>query len=201
MIAAMTRARAILALLTVLATAAPAAAEYYRWIDDAGTAHYAEGLDSVPERYRAQATPLHYQPRPAAAGERAATAATPGEIRFTPGQRIMVDARVNGNAGVRLQVDTGADRTLISPRALRASGVSLTRATRPARLTGATGTDRAQVAVVDSLEVGGATVGRLPVIVYELAGSDSDGLLGRDFLGRFNVTIDSGRGILTLTPK
>ncbi len=55
----MTRALVALAALAVLAaTAHPATAEYFRWIDDRGVSHYAEGLDSVPERYRAGAVPL-----------------------------------------------------------------------------------------------------------------------------------------------
>jgi predicted aspartyl protease len=201
MIGAMARAPLALALVAMLAAAPPAAAEYYRWVDDRGGTHYAEGIDSVPERYRARATPLGYPARPAAPAAAPAAPPAAGEIRFTPGERIMVDARVNGGARVRLQLDTGADHTLISPRALVAAGVSLTHGTRVARLTGATGTDRAQIAVVDSLEVGGARVGRLPVIVYEMAGGGGDGLLGRDFLDRFNVTIDAGRGIVTLAPK
>jgi osmotically-inducible protein OsmY len=28
-----------------------------------------------------------------------------------------------------------------------------------------------------------------------------DGLLGRDFLDQFNVNIDSGKGVVTLSPK
>lgn len=200
MVRAAVASLALTAGLLLVAAAAPAAARYYRWIDVAGAAHYSEGLDSVPERYRPTAVPLGLRSRPAESAP-AARAATPGEIRFTPGERIVVDARINGSASVRLQLDTGADRTLVSPRALAAAGVSLTGASRPTRVIGVTGAARARIAVVDSLEVGGATVGRLPVIVYDVDGADSDGLLGRDFLDHFTVHIDSARGILTLVPK
>ena len=38
-----------------LLPASPASGQVYRWVDDRGTVHYAEGLDSVPEEYRAGA--------------------------------------------------------------------------------------------------------------------------------------------------
>jgi hypothetical protein len=56
--------------------------------------------------------------------------------------------------------------------------------------------------VVESLEVGEARVGKLPVGSYELAGTDAgDGLLGRDFLDQFNMEIDATRGEVRLAPK
>lgn len=43
------------------------------------------------------------------------------------GQRIVTTARINDRVDVALLIDTGADRTVISPRALIAAGVSLSR--------------------------------------------------------------------------
>ncbi len=40
----------------------PARAQIYRWSDDGGQVNYSQGLDSVPERYRAAATPLSFPP-------------------------------------------------------------------------------------------------------------------------------------------
>jgi hypothetical protein len=48
--------------------------------------------------------------------------------------------------------------------------------------------------------VGEARVGRMQVASYDVSGA-GDGLLGRDFLDRFNVTIDSTNGVVTLSPK
>lgn len=196
---------ALATLLLVVATATPACAQYYRWTDARGVPHFSEGLDSVPERFRANAVPLGYRrsaPEPAPAeGAGAPKPSGAAEIGFAPGQRIMLNVRINNAASARLQLDTGADRTLISPRALQAAGVSLTRGTAAAQVIGVTGSDRAQVVVVESLDVSGATVGRMPVIAYDTNTPDSDGLLGRDFLDRFIVNIDTAHGILTLGPK
>ena len=48
---------------------------------------------------------------------------------------------------------------------------------------------------LDSLEVGEARVGRMQVASYDVAGA-GDGLLGRDFLDRFSVNIDSANGVV-----
>jgi predicted aspartyl protease len=113
----------------------------------------------------------------------------------------MVDVRINGGASARLLLDTGADRTLISPRALAAAGVSLTRPVASGRLSGVTGSDRIDYVIIDALEVGEARATRMPVAAYEMTLSRGDGLLGRDFLDRFNVSIDARRGEVILAPK
>lgn len=193
--------------LFLLGTVGPGAAQIYRWTDEQGNAHYAEGIDSVPERYRSRAVPLGLRNRPRAAPEPAPSSseqavATGGTtIRYTPGQPILVDVRINGGATARLLLDTGADRTLISPRALAAAGVALTRVVARGEVAGVTGADRVEYVVVDSLEVGEARVTRLPVAAYEMARGAGDGLLGRDFLDRFNIAFDPRRGVVTLTSR
>ena len=184
-----------------------ALAQFYRWVDDQGTAHFAEGIDNVPQRYRSVAVPLNLRNRPAPSPETtsAATRATgsPTEIRFVPGRHIIVDARINAGPTVKLILDTGAGGTLISPRALAASGVSLTRGTRVGRSRGIAKDAEVEVTqvVIDSLEVGGARVGRMVVASYDMDMADVEGLLGQDFLGQFNVTIDSNEGVVKLVKK
>ncbi len=51
------------------------------------------------------------------------------------------------------------------------------------------------------LEVGEARVGPLLIIVHDTDLKEADGLLGRDFLAHFHVTIDSKERIVTLTPN
>jgi Aspartyl protease/Domain of unknown function (DUF4124) len=194
----------LVALFLVLRWPAPADAQIYRWVDDNGVPHFSDGIDSVPDRYRSKAMPLGMKnapPAPAAPGAPGAKASGETAIRFIPGQRIIVDARINGNAEARLMLDTGADRTLISPRALQAAGVRLTGPSTTAEVTGAMGSGQMQFIVIDSLEVGEARVGRMPVGSGILPPDVGDGLLGRDFLDQFNVNIDSGKGVVTLTPK
>ena len=209
MILSMSRAL-LLGLVIVVGIAfvpSTALAQFYRWVDENGTAHFAEGIDNVPQRYRSVAVPLAIRNRPAPSPDTpsAATPATgaPTEIRFVPGRHIIVDARVNGGPTVKLILDTGAGGTLISPRALAASGVSLTRGTRVGRSRGVAKDAEVEVTqvVIDSLEVGGARVGRMVVASYDMDMTDVEGLLGQDFLGQFNVTIDSNQGVVKLVKK
>ena len=107
---------------------------------------------------------------------------------------------VNGKGPLTLILDTGADTTLISPLALYKVGVSTIYAPR-GEIRGATGTASVGQVQVDSLEVGEARVAPLTVIAHDAELSTGDGLLGRDFLNHFTVTVDSKAGIVTLAPK
>jgi len=188
-----------------------AAAQIYRYTDERGQSVYVEGIQNVPHHLRARAVPMGLSNSPAsapastpapAAGAPAAAAAKQGStiIKYTPGQRIMVDVKVNGSTNANLLLDTGADKTMINPRVLVAAGVSLSRPAGTAQVTGVAGSDRMSIVYVDSLEIGEARVGRLAVASYDVSGA-GDGLLGRDFLDRFHVTIDSSAGVVTLAPK
>ena len=207
MIAAMRRVILLSFLFSIVATAWPtnALAQFYRWVDDRGNAHYAEGLDNVPERFRQSAAPLGLRNSPTPAPATGATAASGGEteIRFVPGRHIIVHARINDSVTAKLILDTGAASTLISPRALAAAGVSLTRGTRAATTRGvAKGVDvEVRQVSIDSLAVGSARVGRMLIASYDMDMPDVEGLLGQDFLGQFNVSIDSGAGVVKLTRK
>ena len=189
----------VLALL-VLVSPAPADAQIYRWVEEGGVPHYAQGIDSVPERYRATAAPIVIRNAPVPARAPAATGAAGTEIKFTKGQAIVVDATINGRASAKLILDTGADRTVINPRVLEAAGVALTQGAT-GQIRGATGTASVQAAALDSLEVGGAKVSKLLVIAHDIEQAAVDGLLGRDFLDQFKVSIDSDSGVATLAPK
>jgi predicted aspartyl protease len=191
--------------LLIAALPAPAPAQVYRYTDESGQNHYVDGLENVPDRHRATAVPLGMRNAPAAATAPApagAARATGTVIKYTPGQRIMVDVKLNGSFTAQLLLDTGADRTMISPRTLQAAGVAISRPVGTGTITGATGTDRISYVVVDSLEVGDARVSRMPVGSYELAGAGAgDGLLGRDFLDQFKMTVDAAKGEVHLAPK
>ena len=204
--------RAVIVLLAIglaLWRPMPADAQIYRWVDENGVPHFADGLESVPERHRPTAVPLGLRnaPAPAPSGSEGAAGGTSSAsgsttIKFPPGQRIMVGVKINGSAEAILMLDTGADRTLISHRALQAAGVRISAPIASGQITSATGTERVQFVVVDSLEVGEAKVGRMPVGAYNLPTTDvGDGLLGRDFLDQFKISIESSKGTVTLSPK
>lgn len=192
---------AVLALTLVLASAAHA--QLYRWTDEKGETHFGQGVESVPERYRIRARALgSVDPPPAPSGPAAATV-TDGvtRIAFAPGSLIMVIAWINGRAPVQLILDTGATRTTISPAALIGLGVTYRDAPK-VEIHGVTGTASAYLVGLESLEVGGARVGPLPVLSHDpQMGGGSQGLLGRDFLNHFRVTIDNARGVVELAPK
>jgi len=180
-----------------------AMAEVYRYTDEQGVSHYVDGFESVPAAYRTRALRIAVPRAPveepgASAKPEAPSGAT---IRYTPGDKIIVDAKVNGSTSTKLLLDTGADRTLISPRVLVAAGASLTSGTVAGRLLGATGSTDIEAVVIDSLAVGEARVGKMFVVAHDIEQSDIDGLLGRDFLDQFKVTIDSAGGVVTIAPK
>jgi hypothetical protein len=202
------KGRAALTLTLTLFTT-PATAEIVKYTDDNGINHYVEGIQSVPQQYRARAVPLGLSNDGTAAPPRGGVLETAGPtspvkggatITYSPGQRIMVNATINGSASAQLLLDTGADRTMINPRVLAAAGVSLARPVGSATVSGVGGSQQMQFVTINSLDVAGATVGRLTVAAHAIDGA-GDGLLGRDFLDQFSVNIDSAKGVVTLTPK
>ncbi|MDP2701993.1 MAG: retropepsin-like aspartic protease [Candidatus Rokubacteria bacterium] len=192
---------AVLALTLALASAAHA--QLYRWTDEKGETHFGQGVESVPERSRSRARAVgSVDPPPAPSGPAAATV-TDGvtRIAFAPGRPIMVTAKINGRAPVRLLLDTGASRTTINPAALIGLGVTYRDAPR-VQIRGVTGSASAYLVSLESVEVGGARVGPLRVLSHDAQmGGGAEGLLGRDFLDHFRVTIDNARGVVELAPK
>jgi predicted aspartyl protease len=175
----------------------------FRWTDDQGGVHYTQGADSVPDRFRAKAQMMAFPERPPTP----AANATPGEasttttkIPFTPGKPIMVAAKVNGGSSASLMLDTGASVTVINPRVLAGMGIGSSQALRGS-VKGATGSADVLFVPIQSLEVGTARSGPLRIAAHDVDLSQGDGLLGRDFLDQFTVTIDSTAGVVTIAPK
>jgi len=182
-----------------------ASGQIYRWIDGEGDTHFSQGIDSVPLRFRPSAVIIGYDrpsPPPEASGATTPTAPGAGRIAFTPGRPIMVTARINDAGSAQLMLDTGAARTIIKPSVLTTLGVSHLNSLR-GTLRGVTGEADVVAVRVESLEVSGARVGPLLVVSHDTGfGSErGDGLLGRDFLDHFTVTIDNAAGMVTLTPR
>jgi len=106
---------------------------------------------------------------------------------------LLVSAVLNHTESVFLLLDTGASRTLMTPRVAERLGVAVTASTPRRTMVVADG-QRQEVPVVQltALSVGHATVEHLPVAISELflPLATVDGLLGMDFLGQFIVTLD-----------
>jgi Aspartyl protease/Domain of unknown function (DUF4124) len=188
--------------LSLLATAVlttSVSAELYQWTDDAGVRHYTSDLATIPEAYREAARDMGSpRVREAPAGE-TRRPVDPGLMRFTSGAPVVAPVLINGVA-LRLMVDTGADRTVISPAAAARTGLAVD-AGRSLRVIGVTGSATANEMVVTHMEVAGARVGPLRVIVLDTPADSLDGLLGRDVLDFFTLTVDSSAGRATLTPR
>jgi hypothetical protein len=179
-----------------------ALAEIYYWVDDQGTQYYTTRFESIPEPYRSKAQLLPLPTSPPAPPELERSPSPKGltKIPFTPGLPVLVSAKINGAGPITLILDTGSDRTLVAPAVLQRLGISTENAPRGI-LKGVTGTSYADAVWVNSVEVGEATVGPLLIIAHDADLKGADGLLGRDFLANFNVTIDSKERVVTLAPN
>ena len=195
--------RVVLGLAVVLLLPATSPAQVYHWDDQEGTRHYTNTPDAVPEPYRSTLDPLPSPSAPVDAVALSPPATAPPtastRIPYTAGNPILVRATIGGTGPLTLILDTGADRTMIAPQALSRLGISTANATR-AEIRGVTGIGQADVVQVGSLEIGDAKAGPLRIIEHE-ADLKADGLLGRDFLEHFTVTIDSREQVVTLVPK
>ena len=192
---------ALIVLAGCCCLAAPAAGDLYRWTDAEGTVHYTADLASIPPTFRDTATPLN---TPQARPIPPPTANEPVALKVSPGAPITVEARLNG-VGLTLIVDTGADRTVISPEVIERAGLA-GGAGRSVQVIGVTGTSTATLVTLPLLDVAGARIGPIVVVAHALPstfrGSNAvDGLLGRDVLDAFTLSVDTASGRATLTPR
>ena len=179
-----------------------ALSEIYYWTDERGVQNYTTRLESIPEPYRSSAQMLSLPPSPPAPPQYRPLQSQQGptKVPFTPGSPVLVGVRINGAGPITLILDTGADRTLITSSAMEKLGISAENGS-PALLQGVTGTSSASAVWVNSVEVGDAKAGPLLIIVHDTDLKNADGLLGRDFLANFHVTIDSKERVVTLAPN
>ncbi|MBP1714778.1 MAG: Peptidase retrovirus subgroup [Deltaproteobacteria bacterium] len=176
-------------------------ADIYFYVDEQGIQYYTTRLESIPESYRLKAQVLSLPVSPSAPQEvqPAPSKIEISRIPFHPGSPILVQAKINGAGPITMILDTGADRTLIVSSALGKLGISIENASR-VLLGGVTGRSYGSAVWVNSLEVGRAIVSPLLVVVHDSDLKGAEGLLGRDFLANFNVTIDSKEQLVTLAP-
>jgi hypothetical protein len=198
-----------LALLLVAGclAATPALADLYTWTDAEGVVYYTSDLASIPPAFRDTATLIstpQARPAPPATSE-------PTELRVTPGAPIIAEARLNG-VPLTLIVDTGADRTVIAPEVLERAGLG-GETGRSVQVVGISGVSTATLVTIPILDVAGARIGPLVVIAHplpptlsatraegsgEVATGGVDGLLGRDVLDAFTLSVATASGRATL---
>lgn len=101
---------------------------------------------------------------------------------------------------VQLVVDTGATMTILRPEVMDEVGYSARDAHGPSRIRNTTGDEQGYRIRVANFAAFGYELGRFAVAVHDLEHHDLDGLLGLNFLRRFNYEIRSREGRILVTP-
>ncbi len=117
------------------------------------------------------------------------------------GEVMVVEGEVNGRYPARFIVDTGASSVVITSALADKAGVSRELETTPVYVQTAGGVVDAFSTRLEEIGIGGARVKDLPVLVCETMGNDVDGLLGINFLNRFQIQIDPDSGIILFRDK
>lgn len=116
------------------------------------------------------------------------------------GPGIIVPVTLNQTVDTHMALDTGATRTVLSP--LTAERLGLNRSGTRAIVETANGMVAVATAHLDSAKVGDAEVENLLVVVHNFTSNPRlGGLLGLDFLRHFNVSLDSKKQVLVLSPR
>jgi predicted aspartyl protease len=114
------------------------------------------------------------------------------------GSIVVVPVTLNRTIQTYMILDTGATFTVVSPSI--AANLALRSTSRASFLT-ANGTVSSALAQLGSLKVGEAEAFNLTVAIQHVSPNPKiGGLLGLDFLSRYQMSIDSQRQLLTLGP-
>lgn len=138
---------------------------------------------------------------PEAAAKTSATGAIMIPVKIQ-GTKVSVPVTfVSGNGSVtgNLAVDTGASQTMISKRIAR--DLRLQSIASEGRR-GIGGSVIVDVGRVDSVKVGDAEAQNMRVSIHDFTLDPSyEGLLGFDFLGRYQMSVDTEKQVMVLTPR
>jgi hypothetical protein len=118
---------------------------------------------------------------------------------LSTGRSTIVAVTLNHSVKANLVLDTGATNTVISRRI---AGLLSLRPIGTAAVQTVGGTVAAPFARLQSMKVGDAEISNLPVLIHDFSADPRyEGLLGMDFLGRYQIGLDSKRQVLVLTPR
>ncbi len=113
---------------------------------------------------------------------------------------IGVHAMLNYRFSQRFVVDTGASMVTIPVAVARRLGIYDPFAPKKRVIT-AGGIVFAPSVMIDALEIGGRIEHRVEALVLDLPEHPDVGLLGMNYLNRFQMQVNADDGILTLTPR
>ena len=112
---------------------------------------------------------------------------------FTPGDLILVTAELWGrdrSRTVKLALDTGASFTVVTPHVIEMLGYRPRDGHRRTTVRTAIGEEHGYLLTLARFDALGASVPDFDVHVFDLAsGYDIDGLIGLNFLRRFDVEV------------
>jgi hypothetical protein len=115
------------------------------------------------------------------------------------GGHAIVPVTFNNSVTANLMVDTGAGQTVVSKRIaadlrLHSTGVGIGY--------GIGGRVTMGIARVESVKVGEVEIKNMPISIHDFSPDPRyEGLLGTDFLGRFQLSLDSAKQVMVLTPR
>jgi aspartyl protease family protein len=103
----------------------------------------------------------------------------------------VIDVTFNQRQTFEMMVDSGASLTVITRRMATALGITAEHVVQTITANTANGQTQMPLVYVNAMSVGGLTIDRIPVAI---AGPDLEtGLLGQDFLQRYDVNLRSNR--------
>ena len=118
---------------------------------------------------------------------------------LSTGPSTIVTVTLNRSNNANLMVDTGATSTIVSRRL---AGLLSLRPIGNATAHTVGGVIGVAIARLQSLKVGEAEVTDLPVVIHDFSPDPRfEGLLGMDFLGRYQIGLDVQRQVLVLSNK
>jgi hypothetical protein len=107
--------------------------------------------------------------------------------------RILVPVIVNNRGPFRFVLDTGANRTVLTPRLAATLGLQVAHDSK-ITMSGVTGSASVPTVAVEQVKVGSVSLNRQQLPVADSLSSDVDGILGVDALGGTRVIVDFDAG-------
>jgi len=125
-------------------------------------------------------------------------------IRFpSRSSRILVTAVINGAGEQKFLVDTGASMVTIPSSAVETLGLEIVEGYHASRRSVSTagGVVMAREVIIEALEINGWTEYDVRALVLDMPDQPQLGLLGLNYLGRFQVDLKPEEGMLKLKPQ
>jgi len=123
-------------------------------------------------------------------------------IDFNPALRVIpTRALLAGVLQQKFVIDTGSSFVTIPSDTARQLGLQVTTANPQQIVFTAAGTFTAPEVVIPSIEMGGWVVENVRALVLDIPNHREMGLLGLNYLNRFQMDLDTQNGILLLSPK